>query len=82
MSDNIDTPHPCEQCGETRVTRPYGPQGELICFKCGQKDPVTTFRQCIKVMHGIEMPDEIAERGAAIITARIQEFEIESWDDE
>lgn len=28
----------CELCGEVKETRPYGPNGEEVCFDCGMKD--------------------------------------------
>jgi hypothetical protein len=42
----------CELCGKIAETRPYGPNGERICFKCGQKDEATTMRQCRRVLFG------------------------------
>lgn len=32
----------CELCGSVTDCRPYGPNGEQICFPCGQKDPIAT----------------------------------------
>lgn len=32
----------CELCGAVEETRPYGPNGEEICFSCGQKNLETT----------------------------------------
>lgn len=34
----------CFQCGKIAETRPYEPNGEEICFACGQKDKATTER--------------------------------------
>lgn len=34
----------CALCGKIAETRPYGPNGEEICFECGQKDIPTTER--------------------------------------
>lgn len=28
----------CEMCGKIAETRPYGPNGEEVCFNCGMKD--------------------------------------------
>jgi hypothetical protein len=28
----------CEVCGKIDETRPYGPNGEEVCFDCGLKD--------------------------------------------
>ena len=44
----------CFQCGKIDETRPYGPNGEEICFECGMKDPVTTKRMMDKVLFGHE----------------------------
>lgn len=32
----------CDMCGKQDELRPYGKNGERICFACGQKDPETT----------------------------------------
>lgn len=32
----------CELCGVIDECRPYGPNGEQICFDCGMKDEATT----------------------------------------
>ena len=29
----------CELCGKISETRPYGPNGERICWECGNKSP-------------------------------------------
>lgn len=31
-------PGRCELCGDVKETRPYGPNGEEVCFPCGMKD--------------------------------------------
>ena len=43
---------PCELCGKTAETRPYGPRGERICFECGMKDQDTTKRQMDRRLFG------------------------------
>lgn len=35
-------PNACELCGKVADLRPYGPNGESICFQCGMKDEATT----------------------------------------
>ena len=35
----------CEMCGVIEECRPYGPNGEQICFSCGMKDVETTERK-------------------------------------
>jgi len=34
----------CELCGKADELRPYGPNGENICFECGMKDEESTER--------------------------------------
>ena len=34
----------CELCGEVKETRPYGPNGEDVCFPCGMKDEASARR--------------------------------------
>ena len=33
-----ESPQRCELCGVIEETRPYGPNGEQVCFECGMKD--------------------------------------------
>jgi len=35
----------CDICGAQGELRPYGPQGEWICFPCAMKDEATTARR-------------------------------------
>lgn len=34
-----EAPRKCELCGKIEETRPYGPNGERVCFPCAKKDP-------------------------------------------
>ena len=40
----------CDLCGKTDELRPYGPNGEDICFDCGMKDEKTTTKQMNKLL--------------------------------
>lgn len=40
----------CAFCGKEAELRPYGPEGESICFKCGMKDEETTKRKFKEAM--------------------------------
>lgn len=42
----------CDMCGVIDELRPYGPNGEKICYDCGMKDPATTSKMLRKVMFG------------------------------
>lgn len=45
--DRVIVRHPdgrCELCGEATETRPYGPDGEDVCFDCGMKDEAAARR--------------------------------------
>ena len=37
----------CDLCGKMDELRPYGPNGEFICFECGMKDEATTSRMFV-----------------------------------
>lgn len=37
-------PGRCELCGSVKETRPYGPNGEEVCFDCGMKDEAAAQR--------------------------------------
>lgn len=43
-----EPPRRCEQCDAIAETRPYGPNGERICFDCAQRDVQATERQMRK----------------------------------
>lgn len=47
----------CELCGAFEETRPYGPNGERICWVCGQKDLETTNRVMRRVLFGDTEPN-------------------------
>lgn len=42
----------CDLCGAVEETRPYGPNGENICFDCGMKDEAATQRRMGVVLFG------------------------------
>ena len=42
----------CDYCGKIDELRPYGPNGECICFKCGMKDEKTTEKMMGIVLFG------------------------------
>ena len=42
---NVEPNAVCEYCAAYKELRPYGPNGERICFECGMKDEETTKRR-------------------------------------
>lgn len=40
----------CELCGKVSELRPYGPNGENICFECGMKNEIATAKQFDKLL--------------------------------
>lgn len=47
-----EEPGQCELCGKLAELRPYGPQGENICFKCGMQDEPGTESRMAKLLFG------------------------------
>ena len=41
----------CDLCGAEEETRPYGPNGENVCFSCGMKDEEAAKRQFSKQLN-------------------------------
>lgn len=35
---SAEPPQQCDICGVVAELRPYGPNGECVCFKCGMKN--------------------------------------------
>lgn len=48
-------PAKCEICGKVDELRPYGPNGEAICFDCGMKDEETTARKFKELTSGDDL---------------------------
>ena len=51
-------PHPdriCELCGKKDELRPYGPNGENICFECGMKNREMTEKRMNQYLFGDEL---------------------------
>jgi len=42
----------CELCGKIDECRPYGPNGEQVCFDCGMKNEAAAQRQMNKHLFG------------------------------
>ena len=41
----------CEMCGKEEELRPYGPNGESVCFDCMMKDEEAGKRQFEKLLN-------------------------------
>lgn len=42
----------CELCGKIDECRPYGPNGEQICFECAMLDEETTKKKMAEYIFG------------------------------
>lgn len=42
----------CDFCGKKEELRPYGPNGERICFSCGEANEPTTTQMMKKIFFG------------------------------
>jgi len=42
----------CELCGTVTECRPYGPNGEQVCYDCGMKNKEAAERQMNKYLYG------------------------------
>lgn len=51
-----EAPRKCEMCGKVEECRPYGPNGEQICFSCAQKDLPGTEKRMRKILFGESEP--------------------------
>jgi hypothetical protein len=47
-----EPPGQCELCGDVEETRPYGPNGEEVCFKCGMENEEAAKAQFEKFVSG------------------------------
>jgi len=43
-----EKPQQCDLCGKIAELRPYGPNGEAVCFPCGMKDKAAAKRAFLK----------------------------------
>lgn len=50
---SVEEERVCELCGVIAETRPYGPNGERVCFKCGMKDEDSVKRGFNKYVLGM-----------------------------
>lgn len=50
----VEEPQQCDLCGAIAELRPYGPNGEAICYDCGMKDRETTLRMLKRVLFGVK----------------------------
>jgi hypothetical protein len=42
---SVEEDRRCELCGKIDECRPYGPNGEQVCFDCGMKDEKSAQRR-------------------------------------
>lgn len=44
----------CDLCGKVAELRPYGPNGECVCFDCGMKDEESARKQFSRRLNAVE----------------------------
>ena len=49
-------PSICQVCGDLAELRPYGINGENICFSCGEKNQEETNKQMFRQLFDTEVP--------------------------
>jgi len=52
----------CDLCGKIDELRPYGANGECICYECGMKDKDTTEKMMNKVLFGLGEENQLVDR--------------------
>lgn len=62
----------CDLCGKTAELRPYGPNGENICYECGMKNEAATKAAFLKLLDGADavIVGPAPEIAAALAAAR------------
>lgn len=53
-----EQPQQCDLCGKIAELRPYGSNGECVCFACGMKDRAAAERACSRLLFGEEQEQE------------------------
>jgi len=56
-----EAPQQCDFCNKIAELRPYGPNGECICFPCGMKDKRSAIKMLSKSLLGVNLTDSQAE---------------------
>lgn len=59
-----EKPQQCDLCGAIAELRPYGPNGEAICFDCGMANPEATEAAFLRAVAGVDSV-EIVVKGPA-----------------
>lgn len=55
-----EAPQQCDLCGRIAELRPYGPRGEMVCFRCGMLDEAAALERFTK---RLEQATLVIERG-------------------
>jgi hypothetical protein len=53
----VEKAQQCDDCGEVKELRPYGPGGSTVCFDCMMKDEEEGKRQMSK-LYGWDQPEK------------------------
>ena len=55
MLSDEGTPAKCEMCGKLEELRPYGPNGERVCFDCAMKDEAAMQKKFYERLKGVDV---------------------------
>lgn len=56
-----EPPQQCDLCGAIAELRPYGPNGEAICFPCGMSNREATDAAFARAIEGVDVVLVVAE---------------------
>ncbi len=55
---SVENPQQCDLCGKLAELRPYGPNGECVCFACGMLDEEAAMQKMDEHLLGIKPKDK------------------------
>lgn len=62
MRIEAQNPQQCDLCGKVAELRPYGPNGECVCFDCAMQDEPSARRAFFERMRAAERAQGEANR--------------------
>jgi len=66
----IEPEDDCELCGKHEELRPYGPNGERVCWSCAHENPLEMNRRLIAMLEGRDPTDVTDEEVEVLMSAQ------------